>query len=351
MENKNFDNAVVSEAIINISKAAEALVELLKSNTAQVEPCCEIKEEESTTKEIDFSEFEEVVPLYAEDLELPDEIMMSIYNATDTIKEYICIEDFLPNLDGEECDDEGVAVAVADALSEIVPDLPRWKYQHIHTDEDLGFNSLFICSQHDFGGLEVAARTIASLAAGIPAANIALDCTEDESNPINGMPAPAGVIFEGDRLLTKDELLKALGLDYTVMLLPGMYELFETMTKTESGLISAAMAYCILVKAAECIWEDVPDAPADLYSLAWAIELAASKKEAELAEIITEKFKDEIEAGVEFLTIPQIESMTGKNTSEVAKLLAKEGVDMRIVEAQRGGNLFIINKATLDLEE
>lgn len=350
MENKNFNNDVVSEAIINLSKAAEALVELLKINTAQVEPCCETKEEEVTTKEIEFSEFDVEIPLYAEDLELPEDIMLSIRSAADTIKEYIGIEDFIPKQGDAPPMIGCVNMAAFMALAEIVPALPRWKYKHIHTVDDLVFNSLFIGSRHDFGGLEAVARTMAALAAGIPVANIAQESGDLELPA--GVPSPVDITFEGDRLLTRDELLKALGLDYTVMLLPGMYELFDTMTKTESGLISAAMAYCILIKAAECIWEDVPDAPADhLYPLAWAIELAASKKEAELSEIITEKFKDEIEAGVEFLTIPQIESLTGKNTSEVAKMLAKEGVDMRIVEAQRGGNLFIINKATLNLEE
>lgn len=224
--------------------------------------------------------------------------------------------------------------------------LPRWKYKHIHISNDGASNAMCIDAAHNCGGIPAAAAALAAIARGedILPGTCELAHTDIEQKLIRD-----GIMNEADYLITEDELYKVFNTDYTIKLVPGISSIFRAFECNEEGDISAISIVRVINFVAASLLK-VNSTPHAFHTFLTVVNIAASVKECQLAELIITKFKDEIAAGKTFVTLPQAEVITGKTASEIALMLIDKDINMRIVECQRGGNLFVIDKATLDVK-
>lgn len=269
--------------------------------------------------------------VFAADLEADEETLYNIANAATTLSTYAGLGWNTP------MPSDPIAASVFLTALESTT-LPRWKYPHIHINKDSVVHAVCLDSAHSSAGLPAAAEYLAKAAGR----------ADLSRTPIEEDLIDAGILSTSDYLLSEDALLSALGLDYTIKLLPGVCDILNLIDSDSEGNMSAISAIAVLNKAAEYVW-DVPSTQCGMRMLIAAFNIAASVKEAELAKLISSKFSEEIKSGVEFVTLPQAEIITGKSVTEIARMLnASEGSSaLRLVECQRGGNLFVIDKSML----
>lgn len=273
--------------------------------------------------------------VFAVDLEMDEKKLEAIANAAYTISTYANLGEYpLPS-------DPKVACEYLSAFEKA--DIPRWKYKHIHIDSGSCPSVTCVDAAYNSGGLHAAALCVARLSGRHVEDEFIITRSKLEEDLID-----VGILSNSDYLIDLDSLLNVLGTDYTIKLIPGVCDLLSLIDSDDCGNVSIISALTVFEKAAAKIW-GVPTAYCGLRMLRAALNLAAATKEAELAKLIADKFGDEIKEGKEFVTIPQAESITGKTATEIARMLSDSANSskLRLVECQRGGNLFVIDKSML----
>lgn len=335
------DNSV-EESFANLAASFSELAALLVSMCSEA-PCSytdtdnyDLEEETGTDVSSDASDSEEVPDtdagaVFATDLEADEETLYNIANAATTLRTYASL--------GWNTPMPGDPIAASVFLTALENTaLPRWKYPHIHISKDSVVHAVCLDSAHSSAGLPAAAEYLIKTAGRVDLSR----------TPIEEDLIADGILSASDYLLSEEELLRALGLDYTIKLLPGVCDILSLIDSDSDGNMSAISAIAVLNKAAEYVW-DVPATQSGMRMLIAAFNIAAAVKEAELAKLISSKFSEEIKSGVEFVTLPQAEIITGKSVTEIARMLNDSAGSsaLRLVECQRGGNLFVIDKSML----
>lgn len=273
--------------------------------------------------------------VFAIDLEMDEKKLEAIENAACTISAYANIDAYpLPS-------DPKVACEYLSAFEKA--DIPRWKHKHIHITSGSCQSVACVDAAYTNGGLHAAASCVARLSGRHVEDEFIITRSKLEEDLID-----VGILSSSDYLIDLDSLLNVLGTDYTIKLIPGVCDLLSLIDSDDCGNVSIISALTVFEKAAATIW-GVPTAHCGLRMLRVALNLAAATKEAELAKLIADKFGDEIKEGKEFVTLPQAESITGKTATEIARMLSDtaNSSKLRLVECQRGGNLFVIDKSML----
>lgn len=273
--------------------------------------------------------------VFAMDLDMDEKKLEAIADASDIIRNYANISSFPMPYDPVK------ASLYLGALEK--SELPRWKHKHIHIDSDGSSTVDCVDAAYINGGLHAAAACVARLSGRHVEDEFIITRNKLEEDLID-----VGILSTSDYLIDLESLLNILGTDYTIRLIPGMCELLSLIDSDDCGNVSVISALAVFEKAAANIWA-VPAVTGGLRMLRAALNIAAAVKEAELAKLIADKFSDEIKAGKEFVTLPQAESITGKTATEIAHMLSEDAgpSKLRLVECQRGGNLFVIDKSML----
>ena len=321
--------AVTSALVSKISKDAVPNASDLQQDIS--EECMVVNEIE----EVDDSIIDDEGAVFAIDLEMDEKKLEAISNAAYTISAYANIDDYpLPS-------DPKVACEYLSAFEKA--DIPRWKYKHIHITSDSCPTADCVDAAYASGGLHAAASCVARMSGRHVEDEFIITRSKLEEDLID-----VGILSNSDYLIDLDALLNVLGTDYTIKLIPGVCDLLSLIDSDDCGNVSIISALTVFEKAAAKMW-GVPTAHCVLRMLRVALNLAAAKKEAELAKLIADKFGDEIKEGKEFVTLPQAESITGKPAAAIAQMLIDtvNGVNLRLVECQRGGNLFVVDKSRL----
>ena len=305
---------------------------------AEVRDTSEYKEFLRDLTEVEFEE--DTIPedegtVFAVDLDMDERKLEAISAASAIIRSYANIDSFpMP------CDPVKASLYLG-ALEKA--DIPRWKYKHIHIDNDATSMAECVDSAYISGGMHAAAACVARLSGRHVEDEFIITRSKLEEDLID-----IGILSTSDYLIDMDSLLNVLGTDYTIKLIPGVCDLLNLIDSDDLGNVSIISALSIFERAAADIWA-VPSVNGGLRMFRAALNIAAAVKEAELAKLIAEKFKDEIQEGKEFVTLPQAESITGKTATEIAHMLSDTvgPSKLRLVECQRGGNLFVIDKSML----
>lgn len=279
--------------------------------------------------------FDDEGAVFAIDLDMDEKKREAIENAAYLISTHAGLNDYpLPS-------DPKIACEYLSAFEKA--DIPRWKHKHIHITPGKCPTADCVDAAYASGGLHAAASCVARLAGRHVEDEFIITRSELEEDLID-----VGILSNSDYLIDLDSLLNVLGTDYTIKLIPGVCDLISLIDSDDCGNVSIISALTILEKAAAHIW-GVYTVPCGLRMLRTALNMAAANKEAELARLIADKFGDEIKEGKEFVTLPQAESITGKTATEIAHMLsdAADSSKLRLVECQRGGNLFVIDKSML----
>lgn len=317
-----------------------ALTSKISSPAAPDAVDCELRdipEECMVVNEIEEDDlaFDDEGAVFAMDLDMDEKKLEAIEAAADIIRNYANINSFpMP------CDPVRASLYLG-ALEKA--ELPRWKYKHIHIGFDNSSMADCVDAAYVSGGLHAAAACAARMSGRHVEDEFIITRNKLEEDLID-----VGILSNSDYLIDIDSLLNVLGTDYTIKLIPGVCELLSLIDSDDCGNVSIISALTVFEKAAENIWA-VPSVNGGLRMLRVALNIAAAVKEAELARLIADKFGDEIKEGKEFITLPQAESITGKTATEVARMLGDPDntSKLRLVECQRGGNLFVIDKSML----
>lgn len=335
------DNSVeesFSNLAASFSELAALLVSMCREATDSCEEVdnCELEKETGTDVPSTVIDSEEVSDtdegvVFAADLEVDEETLQNIADAATTLGTYADLYWNTP------MPSDPVAASVFLTALENTA-LPRWKYPHIHISKDSVVHAICLDSAHASAGLPAAAEYLTKTAGR----------TDLSRTPIEEDLIADGILSSLDYLLSEEDLLRALGLDYTIKLLPGVCDILKLIDSDDEGNMSVISAIAVLNKAAEYMW-NVPSTQCGMRMLIAAFNIAAAVKEAELAKLISSKFSEEIKSGVEFVTLPQAEVITGKSVTEIARMLndSTGSSALRLVECQRGGNLFVIDKSML----
>ena len=338
----------VEESFVDLASSFSELAKLVTSALASKVSCDvatdasdflqDIPEECMVVNEIeedDASIIENEGAVFAIDLEMDDKKLEAIESAAYTISTYANLNEHpLPS-------DPKAACEYLSAFEKA--DIPRWKYSHIHITPGNCPTVACVDAAYASGGLHAAAACVARLSGRHVEDEFIITRSKLEEDLID-----VGILSNSDYLIDIDSLLNVLGTDYTIKLIPGVCDLISLIDSDDCGNVSIISALTIFEKAAAKIW-GVPTAHNWLRMLRVALNIAAAVKEAELAKLIADKLGDEIKEGKEFVTLPQAESITGKTASEIAHMLIDNvnGAKLRLVECQRGGNLFVIDKFML----
>lgn len=234
------------------------------------------------------------------------------------------------------------------AMAALAEEFPRWKHKHIHIGPAAFGNAELLDIVSLYGDIAPTATVFTALARDV----------YDVSNPDAVIPhteleeklIQTGQLASDDYLVTHNELLHAIGADYTIRLLPGMSAILNLIETDEEGNASVKSAIRTLQHAARKIWSK-SSMNMCFSALVLALNLAASAKEADLTELIAESFKEEINAGKRFYTIPQLEEVFSKTVTEVANMITQSGAAIRMVESSRGGSLFVVDRDSLNEKE
>lgn len=317
-----------------------ALASKISSPVESDEVDCELQdipEECMVVNEIEEDDltFDDEGAVFAIDLDMDDKKLEAIENAADLIRTYAGLNDYpIPS-------DPKIACEYLSAFEKA--DIPRWKYKHIHITPGKCSTADCVDAAYNSGGLHAAASCVARLAGRHVEDEFIITRSKLEEDLID-----VGILSNSDYLIDLDALLNVLGTDYTIKLIPGVCDLLSLIDSDDCGNVSIISALTIFEKASAKIW-GVHTVHCGLRMLRVALNMAAAAKEAELAKLIADKFGDEIKAGKEFVTLPQAESITGKTAADIAQMLIDtvNGVNLRLVECQRGGNLFVVDKSRL----
>lgn len=317
-----------------------SLINKIHSPEEPTAPTVEVQDipEEFHLEEVEFEE--DMIPeddgaVFAVDLDMDEKKLEAIATASEIIRNYANINSFpMP------CDPVKASLYLS-ALEKA--DLPRWKYKHIHISNAESSMVECIDAAYINGGMHAAAACVARLSGRLVEDEFIITRSKLEEDLID-----IGILSTSDYLVDMDSLLNVLGTDYTIKLIPGVCDLLSLIDSDDCGNVSIISALSIFEKAAADIWA-VPSVNGGLRMLRVALNIAAAVKEAELAKLIADKFGDEIKEGKEFVTLPQAESITGKTATEIARMLSDSvnNSKLRLVECQRGGNLFVIDKSML----
>jgi hypothetical protein len=335
----------VEESFVDLASSFSELAKLVTAALATkisspVAPDCELQdipEECMDVREIEEDDltFDDEGAVFAIDLDMDEKKLEAIENAAYLISTHAGLNDYpIPS-------DPKIACEYLRAFEKA--DIPRWKYKHIHITPGNCPAADCVDAAYASGGLHAAASCVARLAGRHVEDEFIITRSKLEEDLID-----VGILSNSDYLIDLDSLLNVLGTDYTIKLIPGVCDLLSLIDSDDCGNVSIISAITILEKAAAKIW-GVHTVPCGLRMLRVALNMAAAAKEAELARLIADKFGDEIKEGKEFVTLPQAESITGKTATEIARMLgdAANNSKLRLVECQRGGNLFVIDKSML----
>lgn len=338
----------VEESFVDLAASFSELAQLVTaalaskiSSTAESDEVgCELQdipEECAAVNEIEEDEptFDDEGAVFAVDLDMDEKKLEAIENAAYLISTYAGLNDYpIPS-------DPKIACEYLSAFEKA--DIPRWKHKHIHITAGKCSAADCVDAAYASGGLHAAASCVARLTGRHVEDEFMITRSKLEEDLID-----VGILSNSDYLIDLDSLLAVLGTDYTIKLIPGVCDLLSLIDSDDCGNVSIISALTVIEKASAKIW-GVHTVPCGLRMLRVALNLAAAAKEAELARLIADKFGDEIKEGKEFVTLPQAESITGKTATDIARMLGDSAntSKLRLVECQRGGNLFVIDKSML----
>lgn len=343
------DSSAIS-ALNNIANAITSLAESLQVTGASnvpdtVTPTVTPAPEESSQL-VDWVGNEPGV-VFVEDVNLHSESELeSLKRSASILREYAELDDVKMPKDKRRV--TRILTFMADSMSAG----PRWNPSHIHVDNNTILNSACIDIAEDAGGIPAAAKMLAVLGKGVgSSSSITVDEASDielERSELETKLIREGRMSGEDFLLTKEELLRGLGMDYTALSLPGVAGIFSHIEGVEDSL-SAVSALSVISKAAAFVW-DVDAVEFGMRAFAVALNKAAIVKELALSALLESKFASEIADGKEFLTIPQIEKAFNKKPEEVAAGIC--GADLRILMTEdNGSNVFVVEKSTIKFND
>jgi hypothetical protein len=338
----------VEESFVDLASSFSELAKLVTAALVSkmynpVEPAevdCELQDIPEECRTVNVIEEDDLTlddegAVFAADLDTDGKKLEAIENAAYLISTHAGLNDYpIPS-------DPKIACEYLSAFEKA--DIPRWKYKHIHITPGKCPTVDCVDAAYNSGGLHAAASCVARLVGRHVEDEFIITRSKLEEDLID-----VGILSNSDYLVDLDSLLKVLGTDYTIKLIPGVCDLLSLIDSDDCGNVSVISALTVLEKAAANIW-GVYTVPCGLRMLRVALNMAAANKEAELARLIADKFGDEIKEGKEFVTLPQAESITGKTATEIARMLGDSANNskLRLVECQRGGNLFVIDKSML----